>query len=53
MVVWGHAPTFREIGTECGISPGTVHEHLNALEKRGLLQRNTKERRSIQLTEQP
>lgn len=47
--LWGCSPTFQEIGDKCGITVGTVHEHLNALEKRGIVTRNHAERRSIEV----
>ncbi len=50
----GYGPTVREIGAEFGIrSPNGVMCHLNALEKKGLIKRESHKSRAIQLTEEP
>ena len=50
----GYGPTVREIGTEFGIrSPNGVMCHLKALEKKGLITRESHMSRAIQLTESP
>jgi repressor LexA len=36
----GHAPSVRDIGRELGLSAGTVHEHLVALEGKGYVRRS-------------
>jgi repressor LexA len=48
----GYGPTVREIGNEFGIrSPNGVMCHLKALEKKGLITRESHMSRAIQLTE--
>ncbi len=48
----GYGPTVREIGTQFGIrSPNGVMCHLKALEKKGLITRESHMSRAIQLTE--
>lgn len=48
----GYGPTVREIGTEFGIrSPNGVMCHLKALEKKGLITRESHMSRAIQLAE--
>lgn len=48
----GYGPTVREIGTNFGIkSPNGVMCHLKALEKKGLITRESNMSRAIQLTE--
>lgn len=50
----GYGPTVREIGTHFGIkSPNGVMCHLRALEKKGLITRESHMSRAIQLTDQP
>lgn len=50
----GYGPTVREIGNEFGIrSPNGVMCHLKALEKKGLITRESYMSRAIQLTDQP
>lgn len=50
----GYGPTVREIGNEFGIrSPNGVMCHLKALEKKGLITRESHMSRAIQLTEAP
>jgi repressor LexA len=50
----GYGPTVREIGVEFGIkSPNGVMCHLNALEKKGLIDRAKKSARAIQLKDRP
>jgi len=50
----GYGPTVREIGTRFGIrSPNGVMCHLKALEKKGLITRESHMSRAIQLSEQP
>ena len=47
----GFSPTYDEIAAEFGISKVTVFEHLNILEERGLLSRDSHKARSLQLAE--
>jgi repressor LexA len=48
----GQSPTNREIGEAVGInSTGHIDYHLNALEKRGLIDRRERKSRGIQLTQ--
>ncbi|NMA38301.1 MAG: transcriptional repressor LexA [Papillibacter sp.] len=48
----GYPPSVREIGAAVGLSsPSTVHSHLHALEKAGLIKRAEGKTRSITLTE--
>lgn len=50
----GYGPTVREIGTHFGIrSPNGVMCHLKALEKKGLISRESHMSRAIQLAESP
>ena len=50
----GYGPTVREIGAEFGIrSPNGVMCHLKALEKKGLITRESHMSRAIQLSESP
>ena len=50
----GYGPTVREIGNQFGIrSPNGVMCHLKALEKKGLITRESHMSRAIQLTEAP
>jgi len=50
----GYGPTVREIGSHFGIrSPNGVMCHLKALEKKGLITRESHMSRAIQLTEAP
>lgn len=50
----GYGPTVREIGNAFGIrSPNGVMCHLKALEKKGLITRESYMSRAIQLTDQP
>ena len=50
----GYGPTVREIGNHFGIlSPNGVMCHLRALEKKGLITRESHMSRAIQLTDQP
>ncbi len=50
----GYGPTVREIGSAFGIrSPNGVMCHLKALEKKGLITRESRMSRAIQLTERP
>lgn len=47
----GYGPTVREICHDLGLSsPSTVHVHLKALEKKGLIKRDPLKSRSISLT---
>ena len=49
----GYSPTVREIGQHFGIkSPNGVMCHLKALEKKGLITRQSHKSRAIQLTDQ-
>ena len=44
----GYAPTIREIGRAVSLrSPSSVHAHLNALESRGFITRNSSKSRTI------
>lgn len=46
----GYPPSVREIGTAVGLaSPSTVHMHLKVLEERGLISRNPKKPRTIEV----
>src|SRR5581483_3220209 len=50
----GYGPTVREIGTHFGIrSPNGVMCHLKALERKGLISRESHMSRAIQLAESP
>ena len=50
----GYGPTVREIGNEFGIrSPNGVMCHLKALEKKGLISRESHMSRAIQLSDKP
>ena len=50
----GYGPTVREIGNHFGIrSPNGVMCHLKALEKKGLITRESHMSRAIQLTDAP
>ncbi|MBW3542657.1 MAG: transcriptional repressor LexA, partial [Planctomycetes bacterium] len=50
----GYGPTVREIGTQFGISsPNGVMCHLKALEKKGLITRESHMSRAIQLADPP
>lgn len=50
----GYGPTVREIGNEFGIrSPNGVMCHLKALEKKGLISRESHMSRAIQLADKP
>lgn len=44
-----YSPSFLDIAKHTGVSVGTVHRHLQALEARELITRNANEARSIQL----
>ena len=48
----GYGPTVREVCSELGLrSPSTVHVHLNALESKGLINRDPLKSRSITLAQ--
>lgn len=48
----GSAPTLRKIAEAIGVSSlATVHEHLQALEEKGLIKRKTGKARSMELTQ--
>lgn len=50
----GYPPTVREIGGAVGLrSSCTVQKHLNALERKGFIRRNTKLSRTIEILEHP
>lgn len=52
IIMRGYGPTVREIGTQFGIrSPNGVMCHLKALEKKGLITRESHMSRAIQLSE--
>jgi repressor LexA len=47
-----YPPSVREIGSAVGLSSSsTVHNHLNQLERRGLIRRDPSKSRTVQLTE--
>src|SRR5437016_13453766 len=47
-----YPPSVREIGEAVGLSSSsTVHNHLNQLERRGLIKRNPSKSRTVQLVE--
>ena len=49
----GYPPSVREIGSAVGLaSPSTVHMHLKALEDLGLISRDPKKPRTIEVTKQ-
>ncbi len=44
----GYSPSFEEIGNGLGLSSlATVHKHISNLEKKGLIKRDYKRKRSI------
>lgn len=48
----GYPPSVREIGEAVGLSSSsTVHNHLNQLERRGLIRRDPSKSRTVQLVE--
>ncbi|MCH2140754.1 MAG: transcriptional repressor LexA [Phycisphaerales bacterium] len=47
----GYSPTIQEIADELGVSKVTVHEHIGALIKKGVLQREPNKARSLSLSE--
>ena len=47
----GYAPSVRETCAEFGISPNGAHDHLRALERRGLITRVPKVARSLVVTD--
>src|SRR5437016_13807731 len=50
--VRNYPPSVREIGEAVGLSSSsTVHNHLNQLERRGLIRRDTSKSRTVQLVE--
>ncbi|HYI10970.1 MAG TPA: transcriptional repressor LexA [Thermoanaerobaculia bacterium] len=50
----GVAPTHREICDHFGFSSyGTVYKHLSLLEKKGLIRRDSNQKRGVELVEQP
>ena len=50
----GVAPTHREICDRFGFSSyGTVYKHLSLLEKKGLIRRDSNQKRGVELVEQP
>ncbi|EHF01840.1 MULTISPECIES: transcriptional repressor LexA [Olsenella] len=51
----GYPPSVREIGSAVGLaSPSTVHMHLKVLQERGLIKRDSKKPRTIEVvTEEP
>ena len=50
----GYPPSVREIGSAVGLaSPSTVHMHLKALEDLGLISRDPKKPRTIEVTKNP
>ena len=50
---YGYAPALKEIATELGLkSTGTVHGHLDALEKKNYIQRSYGYSRGIHLIEE-
>lgn len=54
IAIKGYAPTFSEIAEHCGYrSLGTVHEHLENLERKGYVVRGFNTERAITLVEAP
>lgn len=50
----GYPPSVREIGAAVGLaSPSTVHMHLKVLEEHGLIKRDSKKPRTIEVMERP
>lgn len=47
------APTEREIATQFKISPSTVHEHLETLQKKGYLEKAHRRARGIKISDSP
>lgn len=48
----GYPPSVREIGAAVGLaSPSTVHMHLKVLEERGLIKRDSKKPRTIEVVD--
>ncbi|MDH7570884.1 MAG: transcriptional repressor LexA [Armatimonadota bacterium] len=50
----GYPPTVREIGQAVGLASScTVQKHLNALERKGFIRRNSRRSRTIEILEYP
>lgn len=50
---YGYGPTLTEIGKSMGLSsPATIHEHLKALKRKGVIRRNENEVRGIEIVAQ-
>ena len=47
----GYSPTMQELGDALGISRVTVHEHINALVKKGALVRDKNKARSLEIAD--
>jgi repressor LexA len=47
----GYSPTIQELADEIGVAKVTVHEHVGALVKKGVLQREPNKARSLSLAE--
>jgi len=50
-VAHGYSPTIQEIADDLGVSKVTVHEHIGALIKKGVLQREPNKARSLSLSD--
>lgn len=50
IVSHGYPPTVREIGKDLGVSsPATIHTHLNNLEKKGFIKKDSSKNRALEL----
>jgi len=47
----GYSPTIQELADEVGVAKVTIHEHVGALVKKGVLQREPNKARSLSLVE--
>lgn len=45
----GYAPTCQEMADQLGVSKVTIHEHLNALDRKGVIRRNKHKARSLEI----
>lgn len=48
----GYAPTMEELGQALGVSPVTAHEHVRALEAKGVIRTEPRRARSIEIVEE-
>ena len=48
----GYAPTMEELGKALGVSPVTAHEHVKALEAKGVIRTEPRRARSIEIVEE-